>query len=191
VTWHLLFLLVRGTIELGEDDILAWLGRQSWYGPVRPVVEPVNRWATRYENTLGIDQTWCMFASMARGANFPAVRIFFTDGTHEDVLSDDEPADPNRFFRIGQARLRKLENALATQNADQRRSYKRPMWEQYVRWRLTQWRRRHPDDPRRPARLTLVRRRFVLPEPGHGPTIATSPQEFVVARFNADGDMLP
>lgn len=193
VVWHLLFLLVRNIAGLAEEPVQQWAEEAG----IEDVYEPVNEWTTSYELTLGLDQGWAMFtAPLARTAPFPAIRIEFDDGTTEDFLSDNEPQDLGRFWRFGGARMRKYEHFLATtgetrKDGSIRGSYRRPLWEQYVRWRLAQWRERNPDDPRTPAKILFIRRRFTLPAPGENPNHFDPPSEKIIARFAADGDLLP
>lgn len=121
----------------------------------------------KYERYLSLDQAWGMFTSpLFRSLPFPAVRITFSDGSSELVRSTNEPDDLSRFVRIGGWRLRKLEHTFVTERIQLEGDYRQPIQRRLAQSYLARWRQAHPDDPRTPVRLTLVKREFTIPQPG-------------------------
>ena len=132
VVWHLTVLTLRNTVEMFS---LATTHR-------RPAYEALDRAIRYYETRLALYQTWPMFTSpLSRSGPFLTTRLDFDDGSSFDIRSDNEPADLNSFFRIGLARQRKHEDYLANTRPEERWRYERPLWEQFVRWKIDRWRR--------------------------------------------------
>jgi hypothetical protein len=197
VVWHLFFLLLRNPLDLWWDDIKGGLAEQAWWAKVEPYVKPAdpdtwkrgNFFGTwKYGNFFGIDQGWTMFGPpVARSAPFLAARIEFSDGSQDMVYSVNEP-DPTAFFRAGGWRQRKLEDYLARfEEADLRQTKELPLWEAYVRWCVRRWRQTHPEDPREPERVVLLKRRIHFPNPGEDPSVFEDPEVTTLGSFNPDG----
>ena len=93
VGWQLFFLFVRNPLDFWYAPIRDWCRNQRvWDHGVGSVVDPVDAATDHYANFNGIDQNWKMFTSpLSRSAQFLAVRIEFSDGADEVILSEDEP----------------------------------------------------------------------------------------------------
>ncbi len=167
VCWHLLMLFVSNT-TLHTELTRKTLGR--------------------YERYTSMDQAWGMFSSpLFRTLPFPAVRITFSDGGSELVRSSNEPEDLTRFLRIGGARLRKLEHSFVTNRSSLRGDYREPIQRRLAESYLHRWRAAHPDDPRRPVKLTLIRRDFTIPQPGESWPAEPVATESDIAGFDLEG----
>ena len=161
--WQLVFLCVRNSLDFWYTPIRDWCRKQEiWDHGVGPVLDPVNDAADQYANFNGIDQDWKMFTPpLARSDPFLAVRIVFTDGSDEVLLSDNEP-DPRSFFRFGGWRQRRLEDVVVWGRSP-------VLSAAYVRWSVRRWRERRPDDPRTPRRVVAPPPRVELPGAGDRP----------------------
>lgn len=118
VGWQLFFLFARNALDFWYTPLRHWCVKQEmWEHGVGPLLDPFNDAADRYANFNGIDQDWKMFAPpLARSDPFLAVRLEFSDGSDELVLSDNEP-NPRAFFRFGGWRQRRLEDHLVWDKA--------------------------------------------------------------------------
>ena len=185
VGWQLVFLCVRNSLDFWYTPLRHWCMKQEiWDHGVGPVLDPVNAAADRYANVNGIDQDWKMFAPpLARSDPFPAVRIVFTDGSDETVLSDNEP-DPRGFFRFGGWRQRRLEDVVVWGRSP-------ILSTAYVRWSVRRWRERHSGDPRTPERVVLLRREWGFPEPGTDPAALGPVEVSPIGEFLPDGSSVP
>jgi hypothetical protein len=187
VGWQLFFLFVRNPLDFWYAPIRDWCrNRRVWDHGVGSVVDPVDAATDHYANFNGIDQNWKMFTSpLSRSAQFLAVRIEFSDGADEVILSEDEP-DPRGFFRFGGWRQRKLEYRLVFENASDL-----PLRQAYARWSVRRWRDAHPDDPRTPVRVVLLRRDIAFPEPGADPSAFPPADVYPIGEFLPDGRLAP
>ncbi len=185
VGWQLVFLCVRNSLDFWYTPLRHWCMKQEiWDHGVGPVLDPVNAAADRYANVNGIDQDWKMFAPpLARSDPFPAVRIVFTDGSDETVLSDNEP-DPRGFFRFGGWRQRRLEDVVVWGRSP-------ILSTAYVRWSVRRWRERHSGDPRTPERVVLLRREWGFPGPGTDPAALGPVEVSPIGEFLPDGSSVP
>jgi hypothetical protein len=188
VCWHLFFLAVRNFARDENQAISMFCDKIR----VKPALDLANKWTGTYESVLGLDQGWVMFSSpVARsGGPFPSVRIEFEDGSSAELLSDNEPPDINRFVRFGLWRTRKFEHMIVTKFEDRKDSYRLPMWERYVCWRLEVWQTRNPDDPRKPVRIVLTKRRFAYPKPDEDPSNLQPPTIEEIATFDTEGKLV-
>ena len=193
VTWHLFFLITKNTIDLGGEEFESYAEDHPFWQPVLPIYGWTKDKTASYESTLGIDQGWMMFTSpLTRGAVFLAVRIEFADGTSTLVQSENEPSDPAHFYRVGRPRQRKLEAWLVREsNKNRQTGYRQPLWEQTARQYLRRWQDNHPNDPRTPQQLVMLRRRIAIPEPNDEPGSYQDATVRVVATFDAQGNMQP
>lgn len=116
------------------------------------------------------------------------------------VLSDNEPAAPDQFLRLGLYRIRKIESAVVVYlapwegdtEADQISRYKRRIeklvWQYqtlllgYMKFRLKEWETRNPGLPR-PKQIVLHMRRYHILEAKDHPEFWTGPHEAAVARW--------
>jgi hypothetical protein len=193
VVWQLFFLLVRNPLDFWYAPLKDWCqDRQIWNDRIGPYLDRVDDATRRYGNFDGIDQNWRMFTPpLTRYATFLAVRIEFADGPDDVLLSENEP-DPQRFFRFGGWRQRKLEDVLAyKQPKDLAGDADLPLCEAYVRWSLRRWQDAHPDDPRTPDRVVLLRRDIALPQPGADASVFAPADVTVVGAFQPDGSLAP
>ena len=190
VAWHLFFFLFRNPLDLWDKPVEDWCKTQAWWKEAEPYYDDTDRVTRRYGNFFGIEQGWKMFPPpLARAGWFLDSEITFSDGGVETFPSDNEP-DLARYVRLGGWRLRKVEAALVWATPEELhagRADNMTLFAPYVRWRVRRWRETHPDDPREPATVKLVRRRFDLPEPGGDPTKHEGPVVTEIGVFDADG----
>jgi hypothetical protein len=170
VVWHLAFLAFRNPVSLWQDAFDAWVARTRGKGPAAQVLasalDRTDRAFIAYEHALALDQGWRMFAApLARTAPFPAVIVRFEDGGELELRSENEPAAPDRFvWREGRTRLRKHEAQIVSSELE--RYGLSEYWSRYLLWKCRRWRDAHPHDARPVRELVLIRRRYMLPEPG-------------------------
>jgi hypothetical protein len=198
VVFHLVVLAVRNPLDLWEKPMRDWMkkhpgeGKTSYWDRYGSKIELANNFTYKYTNLTGMEQRWVMFGPpLARSAPFLAVRLEFTDGTSQTLLSPNEPDDPDSFFRVGGWQLRKLEDYLVWPPGDLAGDHERPLWEAYARHRLKQWREARPGDPRKVERIVFVRRRLHFPEPGKTSADASFPSETDIVTFDAQGNLKP
>jgi hypothetical protein len=189
VTLHLAILLFRNPLDLWWQPIETWAEERPWWKTVQPIYEPIDRWTRRYDNLLGIEQGWTMFQPpVARGAPFLGARLYFTDGTNELIISDNELG--RDYFRLGGWRQRKVEDYLVYATPEKLPNHDElALWEGYARWRIRTWQERHPDDGREVAKVELVKRRYEFPAPGERAEDMPGPEESVVGTFGPDGKL--
>jgi hypothetical protein len=211
VVWQFLFLLSSNLLSV-EDAVRAALhksppvqrvapdlfdGKGAAHATLRAVERVTERWA----ELTGQAQCWQLFApDVADVIPFLAVELRWDDDRlpraaartagrappAPPVLlpSENEPADPGRFFRAGRFRLRRYETTLDLAPAPGRpfdprgedwaaaverdvRAGAEPMLA-YLRWRLAAFRRARPDLPP-PTQVVLHVRLYRVPPPP-GPT---------------------
>jgi hypothetical protein len=192
VSFQLFIIFFRNPLDLWWREIEGYLKKEqkeTWEACL-PYYRFVDRWTERYENGLGVEQGWCMFAPpIARAAPFLTTQLQFDDGETEIIPSANEQIPGQTFFRLGGWRQRKLEDKLAYMNPDDLVTARDlPLWKAYVRWRVRDWRAAHPGDPRQIVRVDLIRRRvpFPNPDPFKEPDEVES---YPVGHFNADGSL--
>ena len=173
VAWHLFFLAFRNPLDLWDKPVEDWCAKQGWWKDVRPYYDKTDRATRKYGNFFGIEQGWKMFPPpLARSAWFLDSEITFDDDGVETLPSDNEP-DLTHYLRLGGWRGRKLETYLVWATPEELRGSRSddlPVFAAYVRWRVRRWRETHPDDPRTPVKVKLVRHKIDLPQPGDDPT---------------------
>ena len=192
-----------------NDDYLPeswqhWLNRESpqwlrnWYrkeGHVNDACEVARGLAKRLAELTNEPQGWSLFApDIGKEITFVAVELRWDDDEAgadrgpvmpyepELLLSDNEPADPNRFFRWGQFRLRKYESNLdvvlrvkkdeplaeaVDRWRDRIREKVAKEWDTtlaYLKWRCREYMARHPRRPW-PSQVILLVRRYHVPAP--------------------------
>jgi hypothetical protein len=208
VCWHLLVLVLRNPLDLWDEPISDWIwahtreneNQAKKDNEAYQAFRRIDAATAYYGNITGAEQGWSMFTpNLARSAPFLAARIEFADGTSDLLKSDNEPrmveAEDGTYrisyVRIGHARQRKLEDNLLAFPDDVSHSAKLSMYEAYARWCLGRWRQAHPDDPRRPERIVLVKRRMYFPQPGEDPRRYKELTSCDCATFDATGKFLP
>jgi hypothetical protein len=179
------------------------------------VVEAVTTVTRRWAQLTGQPQDWALFAPNVRGDSvFPAVELHWDEDSRgadrsmpraaELLLSDNEPADPHHFLRVGRFRLRRYEGSLAVmltayeeETPDETKArwrerierFLRKDWDAvraYLRWRMRTWAERHPDRPP-PRQAVLLMRRYQIPGPDEaGPFDWGGPYTEPVARWGPD-----
>lgn len=189
VVWHLSAVLYRNVADL-------WPGRVA--GAVAELDEPAREWvawlegaSARYTVATGTRQGWCMFASpLSRDGSFPAVVLVWPDDSETLVLSDNEPGDVKKFFRVGDCRQRKLEDDLVSGRTEPW-GEEADLFRNYTRARYDVWRGRNPDERRTPKELRLVRRNYLYLDWHNGVTEYDEPAESLIAAYAADGSLRP
>lgn len=165
VAWHSIFWVFQNIEEYALEE----LGLET-------ALEPIVNATARYEQLFCLDQGWMMFTSpLSRTVPFPSVRLEFFDGSTERLLSINEPNDPARYIRRGEARLRKYEHRLIT--SDWEYTDSEELWKRYLNWRTQLWRAANPDDARRVKNAVLVRRTFELVEAGDEPELVPTEED--------------
>jgi hypothetical protein len=187
--------LTRPLTPLGATSPLE--GAALWAAALRsPLPRPAGELAAREFATLAAANPLevgalraARSAGLALGVPPPPVTI----------LSDNEPRDVTRYFRLGKFRLRRLEGNLALilrvledetpEEAAQRwrgRIFKLldedgDTVKAYLRWRWESYRKAHPGTPQ-PAQLILVMRRWAIRPPDRAPPYWDGPFTLPVAR---------
>jgi hypothetical protein len=211
VLWQLFFLFASNLISLGDTlrdsdkeylskewkqrlNLLApgWENKQGHFHDALNVVESIT---LRWEQLSAQPQNWSLFApGVSEQVTFVAVELRWDDPDGADwekgqmpyapepLLSDNEPRDPTRFFRLGKFRLRKYESYLDVIL----RQYEKETPEEavehwqgkirelvkdqsatipaYLKLRYRQYAEEHPDRPP-PRQVILLVRRYTIPEP--------------------------
>jgi hypothetical protein len=175
---------------------------------VPPGTEPLEKGLRRYAQWTGQSQAWSLFApNVTDLIPFPAVVLRWDDNEYGEhrMLSDNEPRDRTRYLRLGRFRLRKFESSLDVTPslsggtfdpegagwAGEIRSRVRAESDSmraYLRWRLDQFRRSHPDWPPPDEVVLVMRLTRVPPPPGPRPWDWEDLGEYRVARWRPAGD---
>jgi hypothetical protein len=118
----------------------------------------------------------------------------------QELRSDNEPADPEQFFRAGNFRLRRYEGHLTlalVRHADTNEAETRQEWNRrtekhlrnngdailaYLRWRLAAYQSLYPGLPP-PRQVILKMRRYRIAEPDQAPPYLRGPFVVPVARW--------
>jgi hypothetical protein len=182
VVWHLFFLLFQNLVALWREEILSILPEPH------PGFDRVEEAAYWYGSALGISQGWRLFAPpLASQTWFLAVRLEFEDGSLETLTSETIP-DPTSFLRLGGWRQQKLEDRLCYPQQDMLSASENGLLlRAYLRWSVRRWRHYHPDDLRRLARLTLLRRTVSFRAPDEDPHAPPQVREEVLGSFTPEG----
>jgi hypothetical protein len=116
------------------------------------------------------------------------------------LLSDNEPADPRAYFRLGRFRVRRYEEGIElirNSPADGAHVPTADSWNQqiaervwlaghrqyaYLRRRLDVFRRAHPELPR-PRQVILYTRTYRIPEPDTVPSTRQGPEQLPLLRW--------
>jgi hypothetical protein len=172
--------------EVVEYLAPGWIKKE---GHVFDADEVISGLLRRWGQITGQVQGWSLFAPGVGDHNtFVAVELRWDDAfPAELLLSDNEPRDPNRFFRLGDFRLRKYESHLdviltlrATEatEADAAERWHRLIKDKvdtdgkdilaYLQWRCRDFQQSHPDRPA-PTEVVLHVRRFSIPSPEKWP----------------------
>jgi len=147
-------------------------------------------------------QYWRVFPDFPPRSVFVAVRLNWDDDVHPPVvlLSRFEPADPYRhaFVEWQAVRLYHFEANLNLAAPPERfpahaehreywlRNYYRPLLG-YLRWRLREWQREHPDAPP-PSEVVFLHRVYLTPLPGQAPWTYEGPLERPYARWRPQAE---
>jgi hypothetical protein len=211
VVWQLLFLLSSNLLSV-EDAVRAALQKSPAAQRVAPdlfegkgrthaALREVERVTQRWEEMTGQAQLWQLFApDVADVIPFLAVELRWDDDRLPDddaervlpapcppvlLLSDNEPADPACFFRVGRFRLRRYETTFDLtpppgggrfdpRGADWAAAVERVTRAEaepllaYLRWRQAAFQRQRPELPT-PTQVVLHVRLYRVPPPP-GPT---------------------
>ncbi len=204
VCWQLAVMVVRSPLDMLREPLHEWAGRQPWWQDGLPwwaeqhaLLDRLDRATFVHSRLTGTEQGWGLFGgNRDRWVGFLAARIEFADGSQPfEVRSPNEP-DPRSFFRLGGARLRKLENCLVHRTGADEIGHcdDLPLYQAHVRWAVRRWRQQAPADQRTPARVVLLRRYLVFPGPDDGLGTFDNWQPWApdeLAAFGPDGDLQP
>jgi hypothetical protein len=191
----------RGSAWLREE-LSAWVAGED--GATQRL-EPGIRAARRWSEWTGQHQPWQLFApDLAEVVPFLVVVLSWDDHQHEPVtlLSENEPADRHRFFRLGRFRLRRAETALdiaPSSPADDfdptTAAWRDTLWARvradqvgfatYLRWRVARYRLLREEVPPPDEVRLLVRLYRIPPPPGPRPWDWQDLGEHPVLRWRA------
>ena len=208
VVFHLLLLAIRNPLDIYYKDIIVWLKEEpawggwssdeddpppTWWDRYGEEFQRVDQFTYRYANLFGVEQGWNMFTPpVAREAYFLAVRLEFRDGTSALLISDNEPIDPTRYFRLGGWQTRKLEEILLRPPDDFGTDPKvMSMWTSYARHAVRKWQAGHPEDSRKVEHIVFLRRRIDFPKPGENYEDSDTRYEEDFATFDEEGRLIP
>jgi hypothetical protein len=184
-----------------------WLDKK---GRAEKILTKANDVSQRWQEMTGQPESWSLFApDVADDIWFVRVEMNWQDRDSSapdaqfqpiSFISDNEPPDPNHFFRLGHFRIRRYEMAVEVhlfkeedktpeeRAADWRdiiREKVRKDWDNmhaYMRYRLQCFQRQRPDLPT-PRQLILTVRHYVIPPPRKAPFTWDEPDEVPVARW--------
>jgi hypothetical protein len=211
IVWQIIYLVAGNLLNMAQEtrssladpdnepklvqkaaEVVQWLA-PGWIkkeGHVYDADEALSGLTKRWGQITGQVQGWSLFApSVSEHNTFVAVELRWDGESYppELLLSDNEPRDPNCFFRLGDFRLRKYESHLdvlltlhddeATEAAAAER-WRLRIEEKldtdgkdllaYLRWRWRKFRQAHPDRPT-PSQVILYVRRYSIPPPEQVP----------------------
>jgi hypothetical protein len=172
------------------------------------VVTDLRGWA----EATGQLQEWSLFApDISRESGFPAVVLRWDDaawsaaGASELLRSDNEPADPRHYFRVGRFRERRVENAVMhyfVEFDDETPGQRAARWDKelgrhvrnnailiraYLRGRLEECREHHPDKEA-PRQVILVERIWRMTPAEDGSVGWSGPVTTPLARWRPGDD---
>jgi hypothetical protein len=220
IVWQIIFLCAANVLEAAREtrgSLPGFAARAAetvapgWTageGPASEAVDTAAGVTRRWAQLTGQPQDWSLFApDVPPDTVFPEVELRWDDGPHglppspDTLLSDNEPADPTRYVRVGRFRLRRYEAALTLilktypdeteEEAKERwqgriEAFVRRDWDAiraYLRWRAEAYRERNPNAAP-PSELILHMRRYVPPGPDEpGPFEWDGPFVMPVARW--------
>ncbi|MFL5241794.1 MAG: hypothetical protein ACJ8FY_06775 [Gemmataceae bacterium] len=164
----------------------------------------------RWQELTGQPENWSLFApNVSNDIWFVRVEMDWRDsdssapdGALQPVscFSENEPPDPNRFFRVGRFRIRRYEMTVeahvykeadklpedrAADWRDTIREKVRKDWDNmqaYLHYRLRRFHEQRPDLPT-PRQLVLIVRHYVIPPPSQAPFSWEVPEEVPIARW--------
>lgn len=175
----------------------------------------VYRFARRYAEVTGLNQSWCLFAPGVFDAGaFADIELRWDDelagspagpGGRRVVLLPDlnAPDDLSGYLRLGNSRLRKYESNIAVYvkrekgesekevNERWARAIKKlfvKQWDTmqaYMNWRWRLWKEDNPEAPT-PRQIILVERCYWIPPPGDEPFAWDGPYTVTVARWQPE-----
>lgn len=196
VAWQLCFLGAANVLELFPRQSVE-SGLPTHYVPWQ-VRWPLERWAELSAQW----QSWAFFAPRVPQASaFVEVELHWQDKV-EHLASPFEPADPLRYFNPVLSSIRLFnydwkqamplvvwhEEGLAHDPGAWKSfmtgalSMHGDAWASYLRWRLRNYRREHPDSEL-PGRVVLVGRTYATPPPGSQAGGYPSPVERPIAAW--------
>ena len=179
VVWHVLFIVVSNAFPIMGSN-LEESEHYEWVEPIHKTIYPATK---AYERLLELDQGWIMFASpVARTVSYASLRVVLEDRMRIELRSTNEPPDKRSFFRLGDYRIRRIEDKLIAKGGINRTL--RGLMERYVAYKLAAWRDHSAGLPK-VAKIELWRRTFDLPEPGE--SVSNEATLSLVAEFDADG----
>jgi hypothetical protein len=178
-------------------------------GHVWNLLEHLAKTDRMWSDLTGQAQTWSLFApTIGRECVFPALELRWHDDSEvapaphatELVLSENEPTDPEHYFRIGNFRMRRYENNIALTlrpYAGETPEQTNERWRDairahvtdyaqiirgYMQWRLSQvmprWAGRE-----KPRQVSLVARRFHINDYEETPPNWSGPFDVPLARW--------
>jgi hypothetical protein len=177
-------------------------------------LESVDRLTSRWSELTGQHERWQLFApNVWYDVPFLAVEFRWDDGPPGQqaardgatprvyLLSDNEPADVNRYARFGRFRLRKYEEILSPElyvSTDKVAGQMKDIWKDrlknqvdeearaiksYLRWRWDRYSAQHQELPE-PTQVILHVRTYRIPAPpGPDPWTWGGPDECPMARW--------
>jgi hypothetical protein len=188
---NLLALLERARPKLKDGRLIeavlpGWTRQEGHaYDATQVAIGLANRW----EQVTGQPQDWALFApNVEDKVPFLAVELRWDEavpgatGQVELLLSENEPANVNRFLRFGKFRLRRYEAAvdlglhlpegktaddMSVEWRDRIEKHVRDKWREiraYLRVQVRSFARDHPDRPP-PRQAILLVRLYVIPAP--------------------------
>ncbi len=220
ILWQMAFLVicnVVGALRQTNDELPPEFGpavetiAPGWpegEGHVWEMQERIGDISDFYRQLTGQPQNWGLFApNVTRGGSFPAIKLRFDDKATESLLSHNEPEDYERYLRVGDFRMRRLEETLtldlveeddvaAGSVDEQRRTSIRDYVRDYranirafLRWKLKAWQQNneHRDEP---VAVELWLRSYRIRPPGDGPSPWRSLPPFCVARWKPRDDVV-
>jgi hypothetical protein len=180
-----------------KEEGLKWMKKE---GHLDDACKTIRGLTDRWEELTNQPQNWSLFApQVGREVTFVAVELRWDRPAKsgkkpggreapvpyapELLLSENEPADPARFFRVGRFRLRKYESNLDVilrEDDDETEAETRERWRKrirgkverewdtipaYLKLRCRAYLAEHPDRPR-PRQVILLVRQYTIPAPG-------------------------
>lgn len=227
IVWQLIYLSAAGAIETLEvvserlpEETATEIKRvvsESRHGrPATAVpglgslIYVVDKWGQVTEQP----QRWCLFApDVAKQATFLSLELCWHDEEQSIWLdSDNEPADPTSFFRIGRNRSRSFEQRLSMEfelHVGETVERARERWRARIAWkladeyellaafatvRLDEFQRANPDIPR-PDFVIFHVRGYQIAPPNSESVPTSEPYQLPLARWVPDAeypaDVLP
>ena len=156
---------------------------------------------TRWVELTGQTQSWSLFApNVWTHVPFDAVELRWDAKPPVLLLSDNEPRDIHRYFRVGYFRLRRFESSIDVGlplDADKQPEEMQDLWRRniadrvreqavamraYMEWRMKRYMDDHPD-LETPEQVILHLRVYRIPPPRTKPWDWSGPEDHVLARW--------